>query len=196
MKKNKKIIIIVGVIIGLLVIGALFLIFKNNIFTTVDTSVKNSNTEYRISDNALSNFDLYFLQKENNSKNKVYSPLSIKYALSMLKDGTSGDSKKQIENIIGNYNTKKYTNSSNVSFANGMFIRNDYKKNIKDEYINLLKEKYNAEIIYDNFKSPDNINKWINDKTLGLIPNMLDDTNDNLFHQILQIYVFPFRKSE
>ena len=98
MKKNKKIIIVIGVIIGLLVIGALFLIFKNNIFTTVDTSVKNSNTEYRISDNALSNFDLYFLQKENNSKNKVYSPLSIKYALSMLKDGTSGDSKKQIEN--------------------------------------------------------------------------------------------------
>ena len=142
MKKNKKIIIVIGVIIGLLVIGALFLIFKNNIFTTVDTSVKNSNTEYRISDNALSNFDLYFLQKENNSKNKVYSPLSIKYALSMLKDGTSGDSKKQIENIIGNYNTKKYPNSSNVSFANGMFIRNDYKKNIKDEYINLLKEKY------------------------------------------------------
>lgn len=64
MKKNKKIIIVIGVIIGLLVIGALFLIFKNNIFTTVDTSVKNSNTEYRISDNALSNFDLYFLQKK------------------------------------------------------------------------------------------------------------------------------------
>ncbi len=35
----------------------------------------------------------------------------------MLKDGTDGDSKKQIENIIGNYNTKKYPNSSNVSFC-------------------------------------------------------------------------------
>lgn len=160
MKKNKKIIIIVGVIMGLLIISiVVFFIFKKNIFTTVDTSVKNSNSEYKISDNALSSFDLYFMQKENNNKNKIYSPLSIKYALSMLKDGTDGDSKKQIENIIGNYNTKKYPNSSNVSFANGMFIRNDYKKNIKDEYINLLKEKYNAEIIYDNFKSPDNINK-------------------------------------
>lgn len=182
MKKNKKIIIIVGVIMGLLIISiVVFFIFKKNIFTTVDTSVKNSNSEYKISDNALSNFDLYFMQKENNSKNKVYSPLSIKYALSMLKDVTDGDSKKQIENIIGNYNTKKYPNSSNVSLANAMFIRNDYKKNIKDEYVNLLKEKYNAEIIYDAFKTPDNINKWINDKTLGLIPNMLDDTNGNLF---------------
>lgn len=181
MKKNKKIIIIIGVLIGLLVIGtAVFLIFKKNIFTTVDTSVKNSNSEYRIDDNALSSFDLYFMQKENNGKNKVYSPLSIKYALSMLKDGADGNSKKQIENIIGDYNPKKYPNSSNVSLANGMFIRNDYKKNVKDEYVNLLKEKYNAEIIYDAFKTPDNINKWINDKTLGLIPNMLDDTNGNL----------------
>ena len=169
MKKNKKIIIIVGVIIGLLVIGiVVFLIFKKNIFTTIDTSVKNSNSEYKISDNALSSFDLYFMQKENNNKNKIYSPLSIKYALSMLKDGADGDSKKQIENIIGDYNPKKYTNSSNVSLANAMFIRNDYKKNIKDEYVNLLKEKYNAEIIYDAFKTPDNINKWISDKTLGL----------------------------
>lgn len=62
MKKNKKIIIIVGVIIGLLIISiVVFFIFKKNIFTTVDTSVKNSNSEYKISDNALSNFDLYFL---------------------------------------------------------------------------------------------------------------------------------------
>ena len=142
MKKNKKIIIIIGVITGLLVIGiVVFLIFKKNIFTTVDTSVKNNNSEYRISDSALSSFDLYFMQKENNKKNKIYSPLSIKYALSMLKDGADKDSKAQIENIIGDYNPKKYTNSSNVSLANAMFIRSDYKKNIKDEYVNLLKEK-------------------------------------------------------
>ena len=72
MKKNKKIIIIVGVIMGLLIISiVVFFIFKKNIFTTVDTSVKNSNSEYKISDNALSSFDLYFMQKENNNKNKI-----------------------------------------------------------------------------------------------------------------------------
>ena len=133
MKKNRKIIIIVGVIIGLLVIGiVVFLMFKKNNFTaidtsndtnidtTIDTSVKNGNSEYKISNNALSSFDLYFMQKENNNKNKVYSPLSIKYALSMLKDGADGDSKTQIENIIGDYNPKKYTNSSNISLANAM----------------------------------------------------------------------------
>ena len=98
MKKNRKIIIIVGVIIGLLVIGiVVLLMFKKNNFTaidtsndtnidtnidtTIDTSVKNGNSEYKISNNALSSFDLYFMQKENNNKNKVYSPLSIKYVL-------------------------------------------------------------------------------------------------------------------
>ncbi len=50
---------------GLLIISiVVFFIFKKNIFTTVDTSVKNSNSEYKISDNALSSFDLYFMQKK------------------------------------------------------------------------------------------------------------------------------------
>ena len=60
--------------------------------------------------------------------NKLYSPLSIKYALEMLAEGANGESKEQISNIIGTYNAKKYTNSSNMSFANALFIKNSFKK--------------------------------------------------------------------
>ena len=41
--------------------------------------------------------DYYFLQKENFKSNMIYSPLSIKYALSMLAEGASGETKAQIE---------------------------------------------------------------------------------------------------
>ena len=45
---------------------------------------------YQIKGNAIGDFDLQFLKLENNKKNVVYSPLSIKYALEMLKEGANG----------------------------------------------------------------------------------------------------------
>ena len=80
-------------------------------------------SDLALKDNKLSDFDLSFLKLENNEKNNVCSPLSVKYALAMLKDGAKGESKKQIENVIGGYKVKKYINSKNTSLANAMFIR-------------------------------------------------------------------------
>jgi len=52
-----------------------------------------------------------------------------------------------------------------------------YKKqliwNVKTEYINILKEKYDAEVKQDEFKNVQNANQWIEDKTLGIIKGML-----------------------
>ena len=43
--------------------------------------------------NGLSDFDLKFLKLENGAENKIYSPLSIKYALQMLAEASGGDSR-------------------------------------------------------------------------------------------------------
>ena len=138
-------------------------------------------SDYRISGNSLEPFDLYFLQLENTKSNKVYSPLSIKYALAMLNEGTTGTSREQIENIIGNYSAKKYTNSSNMSFANAMFIKDTYANSINTNYKNILMDKYNAEVKTDAFKTSEAINSWVNDKTLGLINNLFDNVSDKKF---------------
>ena len=79
-------------------------------------------SEYRLGGNGLENFDIHFLQIENKEENKVYSPLSIKYALEMLAEGADGDSKAQLDAIIGDYVAKKYTNSKNMSFANAFLM--------------------------------------------------------------------------
>lgn len=49
--------------------------------------------------NQITNFDLAFLKNEE--VNQLYSPLSIKYALGMLKVGAAGNSQQQIESVIG-----------------------------------------------------------------------------------------------
>ena len=136
-------------------------------------------SKYELNGGQVEDFDLYFLQLENKKENKIYSPLSIKYALLMLNEGANGNSKAQISSVVGKYNAKKYTNNSNMSFANAIFIRDSYRQSIKPEFTNKLYEKYNAEIIYDSFETPNAVNTWVSDKTLGLIKNLLDDIDDS-----------------
>jgi len=123
-----------------------------------------------------SDFDFTFLKMENNKKNMLYSPLSIEYALKMLEEGAAGNTLAEINKVAGNIQLPKYSNIDKVlSLANGLFIRNTYFEFVKQEYINALKEKYDAEIKQDEFKDAKNTNQWIEDKTLGIIKNMLSD---------------------
>ena len=160
-----------------------YFIFKKD-KSNVDGEFELQNNKYlayRLSGNSLENFDLYFLQLENNKKNKIYSPLSIKYALEMLEEAANGNSKKEISNIIGTYRYKKYTNSENMSFANALFIKDSYKKAIKESYINNLSSKFNAEVVYDSFATPNTLNSWISNKTFNLIDNIADDISEQDF---------------
>ena len=122
------------------IVGVLAAIFVPSFLKSPATTKKtgtDANTvasTYRLTGNGLEKFDLYFLQLENNSKNSVYSPLSIKYALAMLNEGTGGESHEQIKNIIGDYKPKKYNNNDHMSFANALFIRDTYNSQINDEY--------------------------------------------------------------
>ena len=178
-KKGKKGLLIALVLLILIIVCGFCYVFlfmdKDNNKQGVDINSKVKESEYRLSGNSLEPFDLYFLQLENKEVNKIYSPLSIKYALAMLNEGTDGESKEQIKAIIGDYKSKKYINSENMSLANVMFIRNSIKDTIKEDYKNILLNKYNAELVYDSFESADNINKWVKDKTLGLLDNLVDD---------------------
>lgn len=170
---------ILGAVVFILVVIACIFVFPKFLggsnSTKVGNDAKNVYSTYRMSSNSLDYFDLAFLKLENNGKNKVYSPLSIKYALAMLNEGSMGETKTQITNVIGDYKSKKYPNNDHMSFANAMFIRNTYKDAVKDEYKNNLKEKYNAEVTLDEFKDASNMNKWVSDKTFGLINDLFDN---------------------
>ena len=97
----------------------------------------------------------------------------------MLKEGANGNTKKQITDVIGKYSTKKYENSDNMSLANAMFIKDAYKESIKKEYVSKLKTKYNAEVLYDSFETPNAINDWVKGKTFNLIEDLVDDASQN-----------------
>lgn len=181
-KKGKKgILILVCVLLIAVGVCCYFVFFNKPKEKAIKTETKEVLSDYRITGNDLQAFDLYFLQLENEAKNKVYSPLSIKYALEMLSEGARGDTKKQIDAIIGEYAARSYPNSEHMSFANAMFIRDTFTKAVKEEYTNTLKEKYNAEVITDPFSGPDNVNNWVSNKTFKLINNLVDDVSNTNF---------------
>ena len=127
--------------------------------------------------------DLAFLKLEENKKNLIYSPLSIKYALKMLDEGANGNTKVELDNLVGGINPTRYFNINNIiSVANSVFIRDSYKNRVLESYTNELQSKYDAELKYDPFTSAGNMNNWISNKTFGLIKNMIQDasvTNPN-----------------
>ncbi len=175
-KKSKNLIVIITIIILLSVFVAYFISTKgnNNKKDIISTESKKVST-YKMTGNSIEDFDLAFLMLETGKKNKLYSPLSIKYALAMLSEGAKGTTKEQIDDIIGNYKSNKYVNSNNMSFANAVFINNTYKNQVKESYTKNLNDKYNAEVIYDDFTSANTINSWVSNKTFNLVNNILSD---------------------
>lgn len=144
-----------------------------------ETNEVDSENEYQVTENELSKFDISFLKFENEEKNKIYSPLSIKYAFKMLEEATEGSSQKQIASIIKAYNLTEYESNENMALANVFFVRSDYRENIKESYINALKTKYNADVEFDDFSNARKINTWVKNHTLNLIPELLQDSDVN-----------------
>ena len=181
-KKPKTLLIALLSVFSLLLIaaGVYFLFFFNKPASSPQSSQSSSEpsseSKPELSEGSLSDFDLSLLKFNEKEENIVYSPLSLKYALAMLKDGASGDSKAQIEAVLGDYKPKAYLNSENRSLANAIFINNDFKDQVLPTYIDLLNKNYYADVAYDSFSTPDKVNNWISDKTLNIINKMFDES--------------------
>lgn len=167
----KKKIIIFMIIVTVIV--TVFLVINMNNKKEKD----NGNNKNIYEDNSF-NFNLIKNVNANKHENYLISPYSIEIALNMLKEGADGNTLTEIENVIGSRNINNITIKDHVSVANAAFIKNEYKKYVKKEYYKILKDKYNSEILYDDFKTPKVINDWVNEKTDGMIKDILDSMNE------------------
>ena len=119
-------------------------------------------------------FETKIINKVHSSENYMISPLSIAYALSILKEGASDNTKLEIEKVLGDYKFTKINNvKDRINIANALFIKNDFTTN--EEYINKIKNEYNADTIYDEFKTPDKMNDWVKEKTYNMIDKITEE---------------------
>jgi serpin B len=78
-----------------------------------------------------------------------------------------------------------------ISIANSVWTENDFP--VKKQFSDILTVFYNADArLFDinNTAAPDEINKWIDDKTNGLIKNMIDELPDNTVMLLINAIYF------
>ncbi len=147
------------------------------------------------------------LSKEDKGENIFISPISISTALTMAYQGAEGNTKKEMEKVLGyegidineinkNYKelmkySSKIDKNVDIKLGNSIWIREGEK--IKKEFIDVNKKYFDAEVNELDFNksaSADEINGWISKLTNGKIENMIAPPipSDTIMYLINAIY--------
>lgn len=176
MKKKQISIIIALMIISIIILTLIFfrVIYSNLEEPNLDNSSTNSSFDY----------SLIKETNKNKSSNYLISPYSIKTVLSIIKDGTNNSSLKELNDVMGNFRRGNITSKNVVADANLLLINKKYKDEINKNYINKIEKSYDAEIKYSNI-TPNNINKWVDNKTNHMIPTLVDSVNPETLIEVI-----------
>ncbi len=121
--------------------------------------------------------------------NVLVSPLSVLYAIAMTANGADGETLNQIEKVLGipseEMNLYLYSYLKNLpqgekyklTLANSVWFTDDERFTVNNSFLQTNADYYGADI----YEAPFNkntckeINKWVNNKTDGMIPEILDN---------------------
>ena len=176
MKKKQISIIIALMIISIIILTLIFfrIIYSNLEEPNLDNSSTNSSFDY----------SLIKETNKNKSSNYLISPYSIKTVLSIIKDGADNSSLKELNDVMGNFRRANIISKNVIGDANLLLINKEYKDEINKNYVNKIKKSYDAEIKYSNI-TPNNINKWVDNKTNHMIPTLVDSVNPETIMAII-----------
>ncbi|NPA36939.1 MAG: serpin family protein [Chlorobi bacterium] len=143
---------------------------------------------------------------EENEKNVIISPMSVSQALGMVWNGAGGVTRDEMTRMLGfSVDNEQELNSFNktireallgcdnrvdINIANSVWYRNTYS--VKQDFVDVNREYYDAPVEALDFTDPrskDVINDWVNDKTKGCIPSIVDEISpDDIMFLINAIY--------
>ena len=169
---RKKNIIIISLIVILMILSVGIKIYKKN----------NEPKKYNLDFGSETHFDYKIIKQANThyKENYMISPLSIAYALSILREGSTDNTKKELDDLLGDYRLLNVVNvKDKISLANALFIKERFKNSVKNEYVSKLTNDYDAGVIIDEFKTPKKINEWVNNKTFNMIKDPIDELPDS-----------------
>ena len=141
---------------------------------------------------AYGNFSVELLKKCFDGKsNTLISPLSVSSALTMTANGANGQTKDEMEKILGSGIPLDKLNNYLSSFggsltsgedfklknANSIWFIKDNNFNVNNEFLQTNADFYHAEIYKRAYNSEivNNINNWVSEHTDGMIDKLLDN---------------------
>ncbi|QRN86188.1 serpin family protein [Clostridia bacterium] len=156
----------------------------------IEPSEVTVNEELSLANTSFSFDMLRMLNKEEEDGNVLFSPLSISIALSMALNGSQGETRDEMVEMLSYQELDM--NSINQSYAdyqnyldnhkgdtelylkNSIWIREG--EEIKTDYLDVIAKQYLARLDYLDFNDPDSataINNWIEEATKGKISDMI-----------------------
>jgi len=154
-------------------------------------------------------FDIFrnVISGEDEGKNIMISPLSISYALSMTVNGANGETRDamlealRIDGISIDAMNKAYKDLTTallsvdkrvlMSIANSVWTENNF--NVKKSFTDILTKYYDAQsesFDINDPNAPRSMNEWIENKTNGLIKDMIQSLDDNTVMLIINAIYF------
>ncbi len=142
----------------------------------------------------------------NAGENTLVSPLSVLLALSMTANGAQDETLAQMEEVLGmpagtlNEFAHAFLNSlpddpgffGELESANSIWFTADPKFHVNRDFLQLNADYYNADIyaaLFDDSTVKD-INNWVNNKTKGMIPSVLDSIPDDAIMYLINALAF------
>lgn len=138
--------------------------------------------------------------------NALVSPLSVMLALAMTANGAKGETKEQMEALLGNgmdietLNEYLYTymndlpsfEKAKLVLANSIWFRDIESLDVKRDFLQKNADYYSADVYKAPFdkKTCDDINRWIEEKTDGMIKDMLDEIDRDAVMYLINTVLF------
>ena len=125
------------------------------------------------------------VKTEGKTANVLVSPLSVMMALAMTANGAEGETKAQMEAVLGKLRNEYLSgyrlnlpNSEKcqLKLANGIWFKEDDLLKIKEDFLKVNEEYYAAEIQEAPFNDTTlrEINNWVDKNTDGMVKDILD----------------------
>jgi len=157
-----------------------------------------------------------FQAGEKAGENTLISPLSVLCALAMTANGAKGETRAQMETVLGmkveELNEYLYTYMKDLprgekyklSLANSIWFTDDESFVVNRDFLQTNADYYGADLYQAPF-TPETckaINNWVKEKTDGMIPEILDRIPDDAIMYLVNALAFeaeweaPYREHQ
>ncbi|MBR6506921.1 MAG: serpin family protein [Clostridia bacterium] len=190
MKNRHLKIFAVIIAVSLLFCGCNDVIGSPNLMTDVSAGEVSETPLSAPESASLTDFALRLFKAGNeDGENTLISPLSVLAALSMTANGAKGETLAEMEAVLGmpvnrlNGYMHSYMNSLpsgekyKLSLANSIWFTDDSRFTVNEDFLQTNADYFGADIYrspFDNSTLKD-INLWVEQKTDGMIPEILDE---------------------
>ncbi len=140
-------------------------------------------------------------QSRENGKNTLLSPLSAFAALAVTANGAGGETRAQIEQVLGmdvaemNEFFLAYSKSlpgNSVRLANSAWINKDAGLSVERDFLQTNADYYGADAFLTSFDNAmlNDVNAWVKEKTDGTIPKVLEEVPANAVFYLVNALSF------